>query len=103
MATAGQPQAPTPDEELVNVFESEQETEVMVVRGLLESAGIETIARNQENPQDVFPVGGVELLVRTEQADEARQIIEEYRASGEQAAEEAEAESEGEVSEEPPA
>ncbi len=98
MATAGKPEVPTPNEKLVKVFDSEQETEVMVVKGLLESAGIEAITQNLDLPQDVIPVGGVILLVREEQAEEARSLIEDYRASGEQAADEAEAE----ANEEPP-
>ncbi len=101
MAAAGRPEIPDPKGKLVKVFDSEQETEVMVVKGLLESADIEAIARNIDNPQDLFPVGGVELLVRASQAEEARRLIEEYRTGGEEAAEEGEAESE--VSEEPPA
>ncbi len=103
MATAGKPELPDPNEKLVKVFDSEQETEVMVVKGLLESAGVEAIARNVDNPQDLFPVGGVTLLVRASQADEARRLIDEYRAGGEEAADRAEAEAEagGEVSEEP--
>ncbi len=52
----------------------------MVVRGLLESAGIEAIIQNREAPQDILPgVGGVVVLVRPEQAEEARETIEEYR------------------------
>jgi hypothetical protein len=101
MATAGKPEVPNPNEKLVTVFDSEQETEVMVVKGLLEAAGIEAITRNLDLPQDVIPVGGVELLVRAEQAEEARQMIADYRAEGEQAAEEAEAESETGAAEEP--
>ena len=30
---------PTPDKKLVKIFDTEQETEAMVVKGLLESAG----------------------------------------------------------------
>ena len=89
--------APDPKEELVNVFESEQESEVMMVKGLLESAGIEAITQNLDFPQDLFPIGGERLLVRAEDAEEARQLIEEYQASGGEAADQAEAE--GEASE----
>jgi hypothetical protein len=88
-------ETPNPNEELVKVFDSDQESEVMVVQGLLESAGIEVISTNLEAPQDILPgVGGLILQVRVEQADEARKVIEEYRAGGEQAAEEAESEAE---------
>ncbi len=68
-------------EELVKVFDTDEESEAMVVRGLLESAGIEAMIQNREAPQDILPgVGGVVILVRPEQAEEARATIEEYRA-----------------------
>jgi Putative prokaryotic signal transducing protein len=66
------------DEKLVKVFDTEEESEAMVVRGLLVTAGIDAILQNRE-AQDVFPVGGVVVLVREDQAEEARQTIEEYR------------------------
>lgn len=95
MATAGKPEVPDPNEQLVKVFDSDQESEVFVVRGLLESAGIECMTRNLEAPQDILPgVGGVVVLVRAEQADEARRIIADYSTGGELAADEAEANSE---------
>jgi hypothetical protein len=98
MATA---ETPNPNERLVKVFDSDQESEVMVVRSLLESADIEVITTNLDAPQDILPgVGGIILQVRAEQAEEARRIIDDYRAGGEQAADEAEAGSEG--SETPP-
>lgn len=109
MATAGKPEVPEvpdPDQELVKVFDSEQESELMVVRGLLESAGIEVITTNLDAPQDIFPgVGGIVLQVRAEQAEQAFRLIEDYRADGEESAEEGEAESEAnpDLSEEPPA
>ena len=71
---------PDPNEKLVKVFDSEQESEAMVVKGLLESAGIEADMTALDAPQDTFPgVGGTIILVREEQADEARRVIEEYR------------------------
>ena len=85
---------PEPNEKLVKVFDGEQETEALVIRGLLESAGIESIVRSRDTQQEVFPVGGVMVLVREEQADEARQLIEEYRED---------AANDPEFSEEPPA
>ena len=75
---------PQPNEKLVRVFETEQESEAMVVRGLLESVGIEAEFGDSENASDVLPVGAVRLLVREEDADEARQLIEEYRRPDEQ-------------------
>jgi hypothetical protein len=70
---------PTPDNELVKVFDTDQESEAMVVRGLLESAGIEAVILSLDAPQDVLPgVGGVIVQVREDQAEEARRVIEEY-------------------------
>lgn len=104
MATAGNPQGSRAhDQDLVEVFGSERESEVFVVQGLLESAGIECMTRNFDAPQDILPgVGGVAILVRADQADEARQIIEDYRADGAASADEGEAESEAGGVTEPP-
>ena len=67
-------------EELVKVFDTDEESEAMVVRGLLETAGIDAIIQNREAPQDILPgVGGVVILVRPDQAEEAIETIEEYR------------------------
>jgi hypothetical protein len=73
-------QKPQPDEKLVRVFDAEQESEVMVVQGLLESQGIDTDLTSLEAQQDILPgVGGTVILVREEDAAKARQVIEEYR------------------------
>jgi hypothetical protein len=76
------PAKPNPEERLVKVFDAEQESEALVVRGLLESNGIESLTRPDDLEQDLFPVGGVAILVREEQAEEARQLIESYRQEG---------------------
>lgn len=71
---------PNPDEKLVRVFDTEQESEAMVVHGLLESTGIESDITSLDAQQDILPgVGGTIILVREEDADEARRVIEEYR------------------------
>lgn len=71
---------PDPNEKLVKVFDTEQESEALVVKGLLESAGIDADMTSLDAPQDTFPgVGGTIILVREEQAEEARRVIEEYR------------------------
>jgi hypothetical protein len=68
--------------ELVKVFDTEQESEAMVVQGLLESANIESVITSLDAPQDVLPgVGGVIIQVRPDQAEEARRMIEDYRAN----------------------
>jgi Putative prokaryotic signal transducing protein len=73
---------PMPNEELVEVFGSKEESEAMVVSGLLETAGIDCMVTATDAPQDVLPgVGGTVVKVAAENADEARQIIEDYRAS----------------------
>jgi Putative prokaryotic signal transducing protein len=76
---------PNPNEKLVRVFDTEQESEAMVVRGLLESAGIDSDVTSLDAPQDILPgVGGTIILVREEDAKEARQLIEEYRRSSDE-------------------
>ncbi len=73
---------PKADPELVNVFDTHQESEAQVIHSLLTSAGIESIVFNREAPQDLLPgVGGVIVQVNPSQAEEARKIIEEYKAS----------------------
>jgi len=73
---------PMPNEELVQVFGSNEESEAMVVSGLLETAGIDCLVTAIAAPQDVLPgVGGTVVKVAAEVAEEARRIIEEYRAS----------------------
>lgn len=73
---------PMPNGELVEVFGSKEESETMVVSGLLETAGIDCMVTATDAPQDVLPgVGGVVVKVAAEVAEEARQIIEDYRAS----------------------
>jgi len=73
---------PTPDKKLIKVFDTEQETEAIVVKGLLESADIKCDMKSLDAPQDTFPgVGGTIILVGEEDADEARKVIDEYRNS----------------------
>jgi Putative prokaryotic signal transducing protein len=73
---------PKADPELVEVFDTVQESEAMVVHGLLSSAGIESLIANLEFPQDVFPgVGGISIRVNPAQEEEARRIIEDYRTN----------------------
>lgn len=77
---AGAQARPNPHEKLVKVFDSEQETEALVVKGLLESAGIESDLTAAAMVQEAFPgLGGTIILVRQEDADAARRLIEEYR------------------------
>src|ERR1700730_4197923 len=73
---------PDPNEKLVKVFDSEQEPEALVVKGLLDSAGIDSDLTSASLVQDAFPgLGGMILLVREEDAEEARRVIAEGRRS----------------------
>jgi hypothetical protein len=74
------PARPNPNEKLVRVFDTEQESEALVVRGLLDSSGIDCDITSLDAQQDILPgVGGTIILVREEDADKARSVIEEYR------------------------
>jgi hypothetical protein len=71
---------PDPNEKLVKVFDSEQESEALVVRGLLEASGIESDLKSGNFLQDAFPgLGGMIILVREEDAERARTVIDESR------------------------
>jgi len=87
--------APTPqstDEALVDVFGTKEDSEAMVVKGLLDSAGIDSVIVSLDAPQEVLPgVGGVVIRVAAENAEEARRMIEEYRTAAEQAPDDEEA------------
>src|SRR5579859_4775672 len=66
-----------PQDGLVEVFDTQDEPEAMVVKGLLESAGIPVVVGGLDAPPTVLPgVGGIMVRVPPERADEARGIIE---------------------------
>ncbi|HEX2711783.1 MAG TPA: hypothetical protein VHM88_06110 [Candidatus Acidoferrales bacterium] len=76
-------------EPVVIVHQAGTWTEALVIRGLLESAGINSPASTFTDP---FPLReppkgthGVEILVLSSQADEARRIIADYLAGGDTA------------------
>jgi hypothetical protein len=74
------PVRPDPNEKLIKVFDSEVESEAMIVKGLLESAGIDSDLTAGAMVQDTFPgLGGMIILVREEDAERARKLIEEFR------------------------
>jgi len=85
MAEPGKPeeaQTPDPNEKLVKVFDSEEESEAMVVKALLESEGIDSDLTSASLVQDMFPgLGGMIILVREEDAEAAREAIAERRQS----------------------
>jgi hypothetical protein len=78
---AGTPR-PDPNEKLVKVFDSEDESEALVVKGLLDSAGIESDLTAASMVQDMFPgLGGMIILARQEDAAAAQRLIAEYKQS----------------------
>lgn len=90
---------PDPNEKLVKVFDSEAESEAMVVKGLLDSAGIDNDLTAASMVQDMFPgLGGMIILVRQEDAETARRLIADYR----QAAPDDDETAEIEIIEDPP-
>ena len=69
--------------DLVVIFRTHSDVEASVVRGLLDSHGIQSIA-SSDVPHSVFPLtvnglGEVRISVQAEAADEARRIIGSYR------------------------
>jgi hypothetical protein len=95
---AGGQRRPDPNEKLVKVFDSEDESEAIVVKGLLESAGIDSDLTSASLVQDTFPgLGGMIILVREEDAEAARSVIEERQSLAED-----DDTQEIEISEEPP-
>jgi|SRR5450631_1722600 hypothetical protein len=86
---AANPIPPNPDEKLVRVFDTQQESEALVVKGLLESAGIDSKLSGIDMVQNVLPLGGIIILVREEDEPAARKLLEDYRRSpAQEAAEE---------------
>ena len=86
-------QEPEPQQELEIVFSTNDDSEALVVRGLLESSGLEVAMKTPEAPIGVFPIsasdlGRVHLLVRAQRAGEARSIIEESQQQDLQASDE---------------
>ena len=73
-------QHPDPDEKLVKIFDTEHEAEAQVVKGLLDAMGIQSDLSSIDAAQETFPgVGGAVILVREEDAERARRIIEESK------------------------
>ena len=78
--SAGTAGRPNPNEKLVKVFDAERESEALVVSGLLEANGIENDVTSTDAAQNMYPgVGGNVILVREDQAEEARRIIASYQ------------------------
>lgn len=74
-------------EKLVVIHTAGSATEAMVIRGLLQSAGIESPGSVTNDP---FPMGepgdafhGADVMVLESQAEDARRVIADYLRSGE--------------------
>lgn len=79
-AAAGAQGRPDPNEKLVKVFDAERESEALVVSGLLEANGIDNDVTSTDAAQNMYPgVGGNVILVREDQAEDARRIIASYQ------------------------
>src|SRR5260370_37856834 len=71
---------PGPEPELVKVFDTQQESEALVIQSLLESAGIDAIWCTLQAPQEILPgVGRAVGRSETSQAPEAVYIIRGYK------------------------
>jgi hypothetical protein len=82
LKTGGAQPRPDPNEKLVKVFDSELEPEALVVKGLLDSSGIDNDLMSASMVQDAFPgLGGMLILVRQEDAAAAQKLIAEHRQS----------------------
>ncbi len=86
-------------EKLIDIFDTNDDSEAMVVRGLLESGGIPLLMSTVEAPVGVLPfnamsLGHIRLQVPESQAEDALRVIAEYRRRGPQDADAAELETE---------
>ncbi|HEX3822608.1 MAG TPA: DUF2007 domain-containing protein [Candidatus Sulfotelmatobacter sp.] len=94
---------PDPNEKLVKVFDSELESEAIVVKGLLDSAGIDSDLTSASLVQDAFPgLGGMIILVREEDAEDARRVIAEGQSMPDDEDDKDDETAEIEIIEEPP-
>jgi hypothetical protein len=94
---------PNPNEKLVKALDAATEAEALVVKGLLESAGIDSSLATAEDMDHMVHMvqgfGGMVLLVREEDAEKARRLIAEQRRTSPADDDET---AEIEITEEPP-
>lgn len=69
------PKSDPSENELVEVFSTNQDSEAQIIQGLLEAEDIASMAVAEIGPQDVLPIGTVTIKVAPESAELARQII----------------------------
>ena len=70
------------NDELVEIFDTQDEAEAMIIKGLLESEGIPALVSSLDATQMLYPgVGGIIVRVRADQAEEAKRIIDENRSA----------------------
>jgi hypothetical protein len=79
-------------EPLIDVFDTNDDSEAMVVRGLLEASEIEVLLTSVEAQAGILPfsnapLGHMRLQVFESEAEEARQVIAQYKQAGEQGVE----------------
>ena len=75
---------PHPNDQPADVFDTMQESEAWIVRGLLVDSGLEAEVLSREGTADVLPgVGGFVVRVPQEDAEESRRLIaEQHRPTG---------------------
>ena len=86
-------------EHLIDIFDTNDNSEAMVVHSLLESGGIESLMSTVEAPAGVYPfnampLGHIRIQVLESQAEDSLRVIAEYRRRGPEDAERAERETE---------
>jgi hypothetical protein len=69
------PGSDSSENELVEVFSTNQDSEAQVIQGLLEAADIASVVVAGIGPQDVLPIGTVTIKVAPESAELARRVI----------------------------
>ena len=75
--------SPDPNANLIKIFDTEHESEALVVNRLLDSTGIDSDITSIEAVQDTFPgVDGTVILVRGEDAARARPLDDDVELTG---------------------
>ena len=67
---------------LVIVTETPSELEAATIVGFLESNGIGAAVQGQDSPYQGLPLAAVQVLVRSEDLERARELLDEAQESG---------------------